>query len=146
MTKILLALALGLVACSDGGTSVVQSELDSAREQWGDGLGDYSFVWQRSCECTEDTTRPILITVEDDVIAGAVYADEEGGVVPADVAQFLTTVDGVFDRIQEAIDDDAFRITVEYASNGAPTSVAIDYDERIADEEFSLQISELSAP
>jgi hypothetical protein len=147
MAKALLMM-LALVAC--GGSSAndqAQADLDAARADWGDGLHDYSFRWQRSCECLLEATRPIFITVALDVITVATYFDTEGGVVPASVLANLETIDGVFDRIQEAIDRDAHEIVVEYSPNlGHPTTVAIDYDENTADEELSLALSNFSAP
>merc|ERR1712187_81012 len=47
------------------------------------------------------------------------------------------TLDKLFTIIQDAINANAFRVSVEYdEEHGYPTSIAIDYDEMIADEEF----------
>ena len=49
------------------------------------------------------------------------------------------TIDGLFDKIQDAIDREAVRLTVSYDPEiGYPTSVSIDYSLTIIDEEFSF--------
>jgi hypothetical protein len=80
------------------------------------------------------------VVVEDGVVA-AVDADGEGGAVTGEP----TTVDAVFDDLQAAIDDGVFSITAEFdAELGYPVSTWIDVDLRMADEEYGIQIEELT--
>ena len=63
------------------------------------------------------------------------------------VRGYLVTIDGVFDKIQAAIDQDAAEVTVEYdPARGYPRSVFVDYSRQVADEELALQISDFAPP
>ena len=54
------------------------------------------------------------------------------------------TVDGLFDTIQKAIDGGAPLVQADYdPSHGYPSSVYIDLDQRLADEEISYEASGL---
>ena len=60
-------------------------------------------------------------------------------------ARNLRTVAGLFDLIQEAIDQGAYSISVVYHPDlGYPASLGIDYDRRIADEEVGFRVSGVS--
>ena len=55
------------------------------------------------------------------------------------------TIEGLFDDIQQAIDEDAATIQAEYdPMRGYPTSAYIDIDQRIADEEISFEAKSLA--
>jgi hypothetical protein len=140
-----LPLALSTAACTDT-VPPEQEALELARTTWADQApGAYRFTWQRSCECAPEATRAIVIEVTGEQISSALYVDDETA-VPADVRMYLHTIDGVFAKIQSAIDEGAHAIHVEYdATMGYPRSVAIDYSAHIADEELSLLISDLAA-
>lgn len=130
-------------ACTSSPSTPEQSQLESALETWSvHGPSSYSFTWQRHCECTTDTTAPIRITVDNDQIVSAVYVETEQP-VSTDVRAHLQTIDGIFGLIQDAVDEGADMITVQYSSEaGYPTSVAVDYSLGIADEELSLIVSD----
>jgi hypothetical protein len=67
----------------------------------------------------------------------------DGG--PTDPAQYLS-VERLFGVIDEAIREDAARIRVVYdARLGFPADVYIDWDERLADEEFGYEVRDLTA-
>jgi hypothetical protein len=133
---------VGVIGSGCGSESPEQSQLDHALQTWDvQGPARYSFTWQQGCECTAETTAPIRITVVDHAITDAVYVETQLP-VGADVRSHLLTIDGVFGAIQDAIDDGAYAISVEYdTESGLPASVAVDYDKGVADEELSLQIS-----
>lgn len=133
-------------ACTSSPSTPEQSQLESALETWSvHGPSHYSFTWQRHCECTSLTTSPMRVTVENGQIVSAIYIETEEPVGAAERAHLLT-IDGVFDLIHDAIDEGADAITVQYSSQtGHPTSVAIDYDLGVADEEMSLLVSDFAA-
>jgi hypothetical protein len=59
--------------------------------------------------------------------------------------RFLLTIDGVFDKLQAALDQDAAEVTIDQdPARGYPRSVFVDYRRQLADEERSLQISEFA--
>lgn len=121
-----------------------QIELQGARTRFDTTMpSSYTFHWRRSCECTQEAAAEMLVTVSNGVITNAIYVATELP-VPANIRDTLSTIDGVFDTIQDAIDQNAHTITVHYdADRGFPTSVAIDYSVQIADEELSLTISDV---
>ena len=85
--------------------------------------------------------QPVTITVRSGNIA-AVASVANGSPREASTYQ---TVEGLFDQIQRAIDQDAASIRAEYdRTRGHPTSVYIDLDQRIADEEISFETTGLT--
>ena len=137
-----LVLLCCLAAC--GTSSTVQSELDNARARWqANRLGVYEFDWRRSCECTTEVTREMHVIVSDETITSLTYA-YDGTAVPTTVWSSVETVDGVFESIQDAIDQDAYSIVVTYDGSGYPRDVSIDYSLMIADEEYSAHITDLA--
>ncbi|MGH7475509.1 MAG: DUF6174 domain-containing protein [Longimicrobiales bacterium] len=122
-----------------------ERELMRARARWdAAALGSYQIVVQRSCECLPEFTRAIRVAARDRTVLEAHYADT-GEPVPAAVAQQpYLTVAGMFDRIEDALGQrpDDFHATYESAY-GYPTAIFVDYDRRMADEEFILSARDL---
>lgn len=139
----LLTFATLGTACSD---SVDDHGLAAARKQWVDHLpASYSFTWMQGCECIGDMTRPIRISVTAGQLTTAVFVDDQRA-VGEPVRGALLTIDGVFDKIQNAFDQGAAEVTVDYdPARGYPRSVFVDYSRQVADEELSLQISDFAA-
>ena len=117
-------------------------ELDAARERWmAAGLDAYAFTLRRSCFCpSPDYTGPFEVTVRGGAIDtvrldGATVDDERG-----------MTVDDLFDLLEDAYERGAVRVDADFdAELGYPTSLYVDYDQRIADEEIGYFVSELAA-
>jgi uncharacterized protein DUF6174 len=140
---LVLTLATLGTACSE---SADDHGLAAARKQWVSHLpASYSFTWQQGCECIGDMTRPMRISVTAGQLTNAVFVDDQAA-VGEQVRRYLLTIDGVFDKIQDAIDQDAAEVTIEYdPALGYPRSVFVDYSTKVADEELSLQISDFAA-
>jgi hypothetical protein len=140
----LLALPFVLLAACADDPSPEQTELESHREQFTQTMqGSYKFTWRKSCECTTEWTQPIRITVQQGSIISAIAVETNQPVSAALLAD-LKTIEGVFDLVQEAYNENAHSISVTYDPTTAfPASIGIDYSEQIADEEFSLQISDV---
>jgi len=138
---ILTLMTLG-TACSQ---SADDHGLGSARTHWMNQLpSSYSFTWTQSCYCIPDMTRPIRITVASGQITSAVFADDQQAVGDP-VRRNLQTIDGVFDKIQAALDQGADEVTVDFdPTRGYPRSVFVDYSRQAADEELLLQISDFT--
>ena len=121
----------------------LQEELNQNRESWEvQGITDYQMEFRWQCFCSPDFVAPVIISVtRGDTLDSVVFA--ENG-LPADrtFSPNYLSIDGLFDLIQDAIDRSAFRISVKYHSElGYPISAAIDYDQRIADEERGFQVA-----
>jgi len=104
----------------------------------------YSFTWQQGCFCPEEMTKPIRITVKGGDITKAVDV-ADGQPVSASVRSGLRTIDGVFDLIQQRIDQRVDEIAVTYDAAYYPTSVFIDISKQAADEETSLHLSDFTS-
>lgn len=139
--SILTAAACGITEPS-GPHSQEQSQLTEARRLWrSQGLSDYSFVFSRSCFCVFEYREPVTIIVRGGKIV-SVLSVANGSLRDAST---YDTIDGLFDDIQRAIDDDAASIRVDYdQTRGHPISVYIDIDQQLADEEISFETSGLT--
>lgn len=101
----------------------------------------YTFTLQRSCFCPPDTRKPIEIRVFNNTIQQATVLPE-GTPLPAEYKTRAMTIDELFNVIHKAIDNNAARVDVQYdLQYGYPTTLFIDQDERMADEEVSYNIS-----
>jgi len=104
---------------------------------------DYSFQFQRLCECTYDYMREVRITVSNEEIVDIAFVDDQSQ-VPREMWNDFNTIGGLFQAIEGAASENAYEIRVTYdADTGYPQNIFIDYDERIADDERIWQISDL---
>ena len=126
--------------------SPIQNALDKHLAQWQKAdIHNYSYVFQRSCFCMRDYTKAVLITVDNDVVVDAKFADSKGN-LPDQLKINRQPISYLFDKIQDAIDRKAHSINVKYNEQfGYPTSISIDYDQQIADEELYLRASDFKA-
>ena len=116
-----------------------QAELDRHRTLWeANRSGDYTFEYRPACFCPREFVQPVEVKVRNGVVESVTYV--ESGESPATNGfPLYHTIDGLFDKVQDAIDREAARLTVSYDPEmGYPTSVSIDYALNIADEEFSF--------
>jgi len=122
-----------------------QSRLDNNRKMWGSQMAsNYEFNFQWSCYCTMDFVAEAKIGVRGSRINGADFV--EGNVpIPLDLANVrYKTVDGLFDLLQSAIDENAHTISAKYHPElGYPTEVWIDYEQNSVDEELGFSIHNL---
>ena len=86
---------------------------------------------------------PVSVTVADGVATSITFADAaRAGEVPS--PERFGAIERTFDLIQDAIDEDAVAITVEFdQQTGYPTSAFIDYVKNIADEEQGFVVTNL---
>ena len=119
-----------------------QAELDRNRAIWeASRAADYSYVLTPICFCPQDLLDPVRISVLGGVVASVVYT-ESGDAPDHDGYGRYVTIDDLFDTIQEAIDRRAAQITVTYDPEvGYPTDTRLDYDARMADEEYRFTAS-----
>jgi len=105
-------------------------------------LHDYRFVWQQSCFCLPDAVQPIEVTVQHDEIVAA--TDRSGVAVSDDVRKNLMTIDALYRHV-DAAQCTAEMVRVTAAADGVPTLISIDPRRSVADDEFDVTISELTA-
>ena len=123
-----------------------QAELDRHRALWeASRADDYSYVLAPICFCPQDLLDPVRISVLGGVVATVAYS-ESGKAPEHDGYGRYVTIDDLFDTIQEAIDRKAAQITVTYDPEvGYPTDTRLDYDARMADEEYRFTASDYSS-
>ena len=138
------ALILSPLAACDSITGVEdldreQSELDRNWDRFERYAPlSYPYSVRVACNCPRDVTRPVAVWVDRGSVEYLFYEDD-GRSVPFSYSDSFPSVEQLFDAIQDAIDRRADYIGVDYdPTYGFPTSVYIDYDRRVADEELSL--------
>jgi hypothetical protein len=103
---------------------------------------DYAFTLDVSCFCAGAGT-PIRVTVVDGEVTEAVYAANGRGVKKGDEAdgRMAVTIDEVIDA---ANDTEAASVEVTWPEGqDYPSSVNVDQDERMADEEIGYGVSDV---
>jgi hypothetical protein len=113
-----------------------QADLLRAQNRWERGWrGDYVYETAIQCFCLAEVRAPVDVTVVGGEIASMVYATSEFTGTPA-ASDLYLTIDGLFAFLQDAIDQDAHRITVRYdAQLGYPVEAFIDFNAMMAGEE-----------
>lgn len=138
-----LALLPALAACDNltgvDNLSRAQSELDRNWDRFQRSAPlSYSYTVRVSCACPTDVTRPVVVWVDRGSVEYLLYEDD-GRPVALSIANSFPSVEQLFNAIQDGIDRQADYIDVQYDfTYGYPTSVYIDYDRRVTDEELSL--------
>jgi hypothetical protein len=136
---------LGAVGCdATGPTDDLEGErarLEQARGQWrAQNIVDYQFTFRRNCFCGPDVRDPALVMVRGGTVA-SVASVATGA--PRDPALYYT-IEELFDLLEDAIDQQAARLSATYHSSlGYPTSAFIDRNEMIADEELGFEATDL---
>lgn len=125
-----------LAACNDATSP--DDELRDARRLWErQGPASYSLTLFRGCECTPEMTGPVVVMVRNGNIESRHYT-ATGASVPVPFAFSFPTVEGLFRIVEDAIALDPHRLEVHYdARLGYPASISVDFDRRIADDEFT---------
>lgn len=124
--------------------AMVERDLNQMQTQWQEqGLSDYRFQFNWQCFCPEDYREPVWVTVKDGEVESVETVDPDSEVILPDISEYRT-INELFDLIRDGVDQHAYEIRVEYDSAlGYPTSVYIDYQSNIADEERGFYASEL---
>jgi Family of unknown function (DUF6174) len=135
-TRNFLCVVVVLAGCGGSVSQIsLESELAKARTNWAaQKLRSYKFTIQRSCFCPDEYTRAVTITVRDGVPTDA----------PPHLAAY-STVDKVLDTVTEAHASKADRLEVEFTPEGWPRTVYVDQSARIADEEYGLTLTDVTA-
>lgn len=127
-----------------GGTdnSDLRAEFETNKQKWQNSRPDnYSYTVERSGFLGPEARKPIDVTVNGNTITNSQFSDGSADPVP-NFNQL--TLDDLFNTVENAINSGAAEVRVEYDPQfGYPTSIFIDHDRRIADEEVFLSASNL---
>ena len=124
-------------ACPDDEERAAQrAELAEQRARWeAAGVSDYSFVVAAHCFCPTEYTTPRTVTVAGGSVSAVDPELPSGWTMPL-------TVDDLFALVEQGLDEGAF-VGVSYdAEYGFPTSVFVDWEELIVDEESAFEVTE----
>jgi Family of unknown function (DUF6174) len=136
----LSAILLAGCTLTGPGTAEEITELSQARQRWQNlQMEDYDMEMIRGCFCIG--AGAMTVYVRDDSVAAIRQEDQYWG-SDRDWWQYIPTVDGLFDLIEEA-SLDAYSVEVQYSTDGYPSEVSIDWIEMAVDDEISYTITNL---
>ena len=108
-------------------------------------LTDYKFTTRRICFCSPEIVRPIALTVIDGTIESGDFLSVDDKEVGEGTLAFHETIDEQFSKIQDAVSSKVHEVRAMFHPEyGYPENIYIDYEEMIADEEYSRSNSDLS--
>ena len=145
MRGFLLFCLAALAACS-GSTDPTDAAtaLAEARARWArSGVADYQYTITRGCECSPESVGPVVIEVRNHQVQTRRYLT--GTAVDPQFAELFAAVPGLFDLIDEAIQEPAAGLAVRYnEAYGYPETIQIDWVAGVADDEVSYHISDFT--
>jgi len=141
MVAVLLVAAVA--GCSDSPLEQAADDLEAARERWlASGASSYRYNVRLSCFCGPEALRAVTVTVANGVTVSALYADS-GTVADTTQLRGLLTVEQLFARVAETIEGRPDELAVQFdATLGYLTSFQVDQDFAMADEEYSITVTE----
>lgn len=145
-TLVLGVFLLGAGGCGEDPLGPDGRQMANARARWeASGPEAYSYHYRLSCFCVPQLLETARVSVTDGQITSVHLLDSDAP-APPDTYDFYSTIDGLFDRLAEALATDpvVFEVTYDEAL-GYPTSAQVDISEQIADEEYSFTASNLVA-
>ena len=110
---------------------------ESHRENWDSFQdGTYSYNINRGCFCAVAGEHFVQVQNGEVIEAFNVWRNEP---VPREHFQYLETIEDLFDLILEA-EAEADEFSVEYAEQGYPSSISIDWIKGAVDDEMVIQV------
>jgi len=135
-----LMLSLTSVGCGGAGAGGLAEQ----RALWVQkNVSSYRYELRQICFC-HDSGVPYEIRVQDGAIV-EVKNKTTGEVIDSSHFGAYLTIEGLFNKIQDAVDRDAYKLEVSYdPAYGFPASASIDYIEHAVDEEYGFRASALA--
>jgi hypothetical protein len=144
-------LAVGAMACSsDLDTdlwSFYRDQLTEGRALWSQHAGAaYTMRYEEYCSCGTDVG-PVFIEVDATGAITAITDAVSGEAMPEAEWSDAWTVEGLFDRLDEAISQRVASYEARYdGTDGYPTSAAIDYEHATSGDEVNFRITQVTWP
>jgi hypothetical protein len=123
-----------------------QAVLDEVLALWAaTSASEYTFEFNSVCFCIREWVSPVSLSVSGGEVVSAMFVESGEPVTDANQLASYVTIEGLFQLLQDAIDQSAESIQVEFhPTDGYPVSAFIDYDARMADEERGFSAANLS--
>lgn len=120
----------------------IQAALDRNRARWENShIKNYDFTFQWICFCLDHLVVPVDVSVRNGEISSI---RRHGREVPSSQFGDYRTVDGLFDLLQAALEQNAHSITARFdPSHGAPLMTWVDYLEFAVDDEREFVVENL---
>ena len=124
-----------------------EGQLTLARARWASlDISDYVVTMSLQCFCPFGVSKAVNLKVRDGVITSGTHAPGSETNTVIELKRFRT-VEGLFDFVADAIEQEAHSITASYHPEyGYPESVFVDFVSNIADEENGFTIEKITAP
>jgi hypothetical protein len=139
--RLMIVLTLAAAACDNPASPT--DDLEDARRTWRrQGVQNYSFTVHQDCFCPEDVRGPFRVRVASSVIVSV--TDPATG-APRGASAFVPlTVEMLFDRVQQAIDDGIDELDVRYDPTlGYPLVIEINLSQQAVDAGIVIRASDL---
>jgi hypothetical protein len=134
-----LALIAGLFCATAACDTETSTAPASTRATWQEPAS-YTYTLHSS-EGERSLLGTFRITVRDGAVAEAVGLDDSGRRVVEDVPEAVPTIGALLDELGQARRDDADTAEVEYAADGHPVRISLDWEENAVDDEARYVIS-----
>jgi hypothetical protein len=136
-----LASLVPVAGCSLIGLAGERGRMEESRERWQQqGITTYEMKQDNLCSCPKEVRGPALITVRDGVVVSRVLIEDELPVPPSAEASF-GTVDDLFSRIEQALDQDFDLVMADYDPQlGYPRRIFLDPDDDAADDDLGITV------
>jgi len=137
-----LLLAGGVAACGEAPFELTLSALENQRTRWEEsGVLDYRFEYRELCVCGQSAERRATIEVRGGEVVSVTGTGAPDG---WESITAYPTIDDLFDRIEEAVRDEAAALSVSYDPDlGYPTEIIIDYDYGAEHDEVNIDATGL---
>lgn len=118
-----------------------RERLAEARARWSERRpGAYRFTYTSHCFCPPQFRGPFVVTVRGGEVAGVTY-EGEGEPIEGALENAARTIGDLFEVLADAYARKAAEVHATYdPETGQPTSIQIDYDYQMADEEVGFTI------
>jgi len=133
----------------DEGVIDAQTYLSNAVTLWeSNDFVNYDFQYVHDCFCEAIYHAPKMVSVRNNQITKVQFLEnselELPDEVPQEVIDQILDVNGLFDKIQDSIDNEASEVTCTYDEKyGHPTSILLDKEDLVADDEFRAKITSM---
>ena len=119
-------------------------DLEEARQKWSrQGFDSYRFTVSQLCFCGPDVRGTFRVVIQRGQVASV--TDAQTGEPRTPHPAVPLTVEALFQKIEDAIDEDADEIDVRYdPALGYPQEIAIDFIENAIDDEVTYTASDLA--
>ena len=129
----------------EGAGATDKAAILAKRDKWdanfgGGNMRNYKYSYKEICRCHPDYTRTRQVTVIDGKIAEVVFDDDPTELAPKDVIESTRTIEELFDDLASGAGTwDSLSVDFDYYM-GYPSSIKIDKDVMMADEEKDITI------